>query len=122
MIKELLGIRKLQRRVSHLGLRLKKQEEKFEARLSDVEGKLKKLERHESNNEFDEVTETEERDMQWIIKQLKKKPMTTTELAEKIQKHRTWLSHLLNRLQNENKVKEFKRRGREIVYGLRKGK
>ena len=117
MIRELLGIRKLQRRVSQIGLRLRKQEERFASRLSEIEGKIEKL---EDKMVSKEMTETEEKDIQWIMAQLKIKPMTTTELAEKMQKHRTWLSHLLNRLQQEKKVKKLRRQGREIVYGVKK--
>jgi len=99
MLKDILGI-----------TRLEKQFKRFGKRLDGIEERLSKLEEPHKPR-----PETYTRDKNEILNNMKK-PMTTTEVAEKLDKHRSWISLLINKLEREGKVYEKKRRGREIVY------
>ncbi|MGM5483045.1 MAG: hypothetical protein ACQESF_06275 [Nanobdellota archaeon] len=104
MLREILGIGKLEKRLEKQGKQLKRLENvmhKFEDRLEKIENPRN--------------PKTVAKDINDILKALKK-PMTTTDLAEKLDKHRSWISLLLNRLEREGKVVEARRKGREIVY------
>lgn len=100
----MLGIDKLERRLKKNEEQLKRMEKFFH----QLEDRVAKLENPHN-------PETVQKDKQKILRELKT-PQTTTELAQKLNKHRTWISLLLNELQEKGMVYEKKRRGRQIVY------
>jgi biotin operon repressor len=87
-IKSLLGIKKLEKEVDGLE--------------KDV-GKLKKA-------------DAKGEEMKKKILGILKGEMSTKEIARKLKIGRTWISKLINQLEREGKVKESRRRGREILY------
>jgi len=92
MFRRILGISKLEKRIARL-----------EKAVSDLQKK------HSPKKE------TIAKDMRRILKALDK-DMTTRELASLLNKHRSWISLLLNKLEREGRVIEVDKRGREIVY------
>lgn len=104
MLKELFGVKNLEKRL----FRQESQLKKVENVLRDLQERVSKIEgTHPDVNEQDKKK---------ILRELKQ-PMTTTQLAKKLNKHRSWISLLLNQLEKEGRVKEVRKRGREIVYG-----
>lgn len=88
-VKKILGISQLERRVENL-------EELFQKR-------------------FKTKPETIKRDERKILKILEGK-MTTSQIAKKLNKSRSWISLLINKLEREGRVKEVGKKGRAILY------
>ncbi len=94
LIKSLLGIKQLEERILNLEKEINKTKNIKEQKL-ESEDKIK-------------------------ILLILKEPMTTMEIAKKLNKGRSWTSELLNRLERERKVKEIKKKGKTILYGKTK--
>lgn len=94
LIKSLLGIKQLEERILNLEKEINKNKNIKEHKL-ESEDKIK-------------------------ILLILKEPMTTMEIAKKLNKGRSWTSELLNRLERERKVKEIKKKGKTILYGKTK--
>jgi len=83
---------------------------KTDDRLSKLEERVAALEEL-----MDEEYKTSEKFRKEILGFLSE-PKTTSEIAEKLNKSRSWTSYVLNRLEKTGKVKEKGMRGREILY------
>jgi|TARA_B100001971_G_C18235318_1_gene566720 DNA-binding transcriptional ArsR family regulator len=84
--------------------------EELEKRMSNVENKIKKLEKlHIARIE---IIEDEGRKILGVLT----KPLTTSQIAKKLGKSRSWVSSLVNKLERENKVKEAGKKGRSVLY------
>ena len=94
LIKSLLGIKQLEERILNLEKEI---------------NKTKNIKEHKLESE-DKIK----------ILLILKEPMTTMEIAKKLNKGRSWTSELLNRLERERKVKEIKKKGKTILYGKTK--
>jgi len=83
---------------------------KTDDRLSELEERVAALEEL-----MDEEYKTSEKFRKEILDFLSE-PKTTSEIAEKLGKSRSWTSYVLNRLEKRGKVREKGMRGREILY------
>jgi len=88
----ILGLKKTEERLSRL-----------EERLDAVEELLE--EEHQASEEFRKE-----------IIDLLSEPRTTSEIAEKLGRSRSWTSIILNLLEREGKVRESGKKGRELLY------
>lgn len=89
-------------------------ENKLEKRIDSIETKIKKLEKlHLARVE---VIEKEERKILNVLT----KPLTTSQIAKKLGKSRSWVSSLINNLEREGKVVETKKIGKKILYQKKK--
>jgi len=84
---------------------------------SKTDDRLGKLEERVAALEelMDEEYKTSEKFRKEILDFLSE-PRTTSEIAEKLDKSRSWTSYVLNRLEKTGKVREKGMRGREILY------
>jgi len=83
---------------------------KSDERFSSLEERVAALEEL-----MDEEYETSEKFRKEILDFLSE-PKTTSEIAKKLNKSRSWTSYVLNRLEKKGKVREKGMRGREILY------
>ena len=83
---------------------------KTDDRLSSLEERVGTLEEL-----MDEEYKTSEKFRKEILDFLSE-PRTTSEIAEKLDKSRSWTSMVLNLLEKKGKVREKEMRGREILY------
>ena len=81
-----------------------------EERLSRLEERVEVIEEllEEENQPLEEL--------QNKIMDILSEPRTTSEIATKLNKSRSWTSYILNRLEKTGKVREKELRGREILY------
>ena len=83
---------------------------KTDDRLSKLEERVAALEEM-----MDEEYKTSEKFREEILDFLSE-PRTTSKIAQKLNKSRSWTSYILNRLEKNGKVREKGMRGREILY------
>ena len=83
---------------------------KTDDRLSNLEERVAALEEL-----MDEEYKTSEKFREEIMDFLSE-PRTTSEIASKLNKSRSWTSYVLNGLEKKDKVREKGMRGREILY------
>lgn len=79
-------------------------------RLSRLEERVKAIE------ELIEEEHQDTKELQGKILDILSEPRTTVEIAEKLDKSRSWTSYILNQLEKKGKVREKGMRGREILY------
>jgi len=83
----------------------------LEKMLASVNKRLRAVEEKLSNQ-----TDAWQADSARILSLLSK-PMTTKQLASALDKHRSWVSQIVNELERQGKVAEVGKKGRELLYG-----
>jgi len=125
-LRKILGIEQIEREIlklkkSLVSKELNKKISQLERRISNLEIRDAKLHDSVSNlivlskKKFKTKPETIKLEEREILKALKGR-MTTSQIAKKLGKSRSWISLLLNKLEREGKVKEAGKKGKAVLY------
>lgn len=107
MLRQILGIDKIERRLARLELRLDRLE--GSDKIDNIYRRLEALEKKKLR------PETLSRYKKMVLDTMKGS-VTTSQIAERLNWSRSWASTILNRLEKEGKVRESGKKGRELLY------